>query len=274
MNSPFITYQMGHNMAFESDAPKAVHPSTLCWTSLMKLLLTLILLFFVSAAMSLSFERTAGIIGILALPEVYGSDPCASFVPQDIPIFKTPTTDHPIGKIYVAKPWTFPKEGGCEGLLVKSEITDSVPSGGEMPTMEFGYEQPGAIVLMQTNSWFKIVLSKDNGWVRVTDVKRFLPIEQLLKGNGRYLRKDVLIPLQMIPTQHATPRLSDTRTVEDVPVKLLSFKRFAGALWIQVESLKIDPCTQEKLLEAPISGWVPFHGAKLQPSVWFWSRGC
>ncbi len=29
MNGPFITYQMGHNMAFESDVPKAARPSTL-----------------------------------------------------------------------------------------------------------------------------------------------------------------------------------------------------------------------------------------------------
>jgi len=83
------------NPAVKRDAPPksaAPRPLPLRWTSLMKLLLTLILLLLVSPVMSQSFERTTGIIGILPLPEVFGIEPCANFVPQDIPIFGTPVS--------------------------------------------------------------------------------------------------------------------------------------------------------------------------------------
>lgn len=244
------------------------------WASQMKLLLALALGLFASPVMPQSFERTVGIIGILPLPEVFGFEPCARFEPRDIPVFRSPTTDGPFGKIYVAKHWTYPKEGGCEGLVVRVGTADAVASVDELPTMEFAYEQPGAIVLRQTNSWFEVALSKGTGWVRVKDVERFLPVEQLLKDGLLYLRKGAPIPLHTRPDDSTAPRAPGTRTAIDFPAKLRAFKRVAGTLWIQVETLSANPCTEEKLPAAPISGWLPFHDAKGQPSVWFSSRGC
>jgi hypothetical protein len=240
----------------------------------MKQLLALTLALLAAPVMPQSFERTAGIIGILPLPEVFGFESCARFEPRDIPIFRWPTTGRPFGKIYVAKHWTYPREGGCEGLIVQVGTTDSVTNSGELPTMEFAYEQPGAIVLRQTNSWFEIALSKGTGWVRVKDVERFLPVEQLLKDSLLYLRKGAPIPLYTRPGDPAAPRVPGTRTAVDLPAELRAFKRVAGTLWVQVESLSANPCTQEKLPVAPVSGWLPFHDAKGQPSVWFSSRGC
>ena len=240
----------------------------------MKHLLALALVLLTWPVMPQSFERTAGIIGILPLPEVFGFEPCARFEPRDIPIFRSPTSDRPSGKIYVAKHWTYPKEGGCEGLVVHVGNMESVANGDELPTMEFAYEQPGAIVLRQTNSWFEVALSKGTGWVRVKEVGRFLPVEQLLTGSLLYLRKGAPIPLHTRPGDLAAPRVPGTRTAVDLPARLRAFERVAGTLWIQVESLSANPCTEEKLPVAPVSGWLPFHDARGQPSVWFSPRGC
>jgi len=240
----------------------------------MKQLLALVLALLASPAVSQSFERTAGIIGILPLPEVFGFGPCARFEPQDIPIFRSPATDRPFGKIYVARHWAFPNEGGCEGLVVRVSTTDPVANADELPAMEFAYEQPGAIVLRQTKFWFEVALSKGTGWVRVKNIGRFLPVEQLLKDGLLYLRKGAPVPLHARPADPAVPRLPGTRTAVDLPARFLAFKRVAGTLWIQVESLSANPCTEEKLPAAPVAGWLPFHDAKGQPSVWFSSRGC
>lgn len=221
-----------------------------------------------------SFERTAGIIGILPLPEVFGFEPCARFEPREVPIFRSPATGRPFGKIHVAKHWTYPKEGGCEGLVVQVATTNSAENSGELPTMEFAYEQPGAIVLRQADSWFEIALRKETGWVRVTDVERFLSVERLLKDSLSYLRKDAPLPLHTRPGDPVARRIPPTRTAVELPVKVQAFMRVADTLWVQVYILSANPCTEEKLPEAPVSGWLPFHDAKGQPSVWFSSRGC
>ena len=240
----------------------------------MKQLLALTLVLLAAPVMPQSFERTAGIIGILPLPEVFGSEPCARFEPRDIPIFRSPDAGRPSGRIYVAKHWIYPKEGGCAGLVVQVSTTESVANDSELPGMEFAYEQPGAIVLRQINSWFEIALEKGTGWVRIKDAGRFLPVEQLLKDSLIYLRKGAPMPQHARPGGPVAQRVPGTHTAVDLPVKLEAFERVAGTLWLQVETLSVNPCTQENIPAAPVSGWLPFHDAKGQPSVWFSSRGC
>ena len=240
----------------------------------MKQLLALTLALFAVPVMPQSFERTAGMIGILPLPEVFGSEPCVRFEPREIPIFRSPATGRPFGKIHVAKPWTYPKEGGCSGLVVQVGTTDSVANESALPTMEFAYEQPGAIVLRQADSWFEIALPKGTGWIRVKDAERFLSVERLLKDNLSYLRKNATLPLHTRPGDPVARRVPPTRTTVDLPVAVQAFMRVADTLWVQVDLLSANPCTEEKVPEAPASGWLPFHDAKGQPSVWFWSRGC
>ncbi|MSP41306.1 MAG: hypothetical protein EXR70_22700 [Deltaproteobacteria bacterium] len=93
------------------------------WALHLKHLLALALALLAAPVMSQSFEeRTAGIIGILPLPEVFGGGACDRFEPRDIPIFRSPASGRPFGKIYVAKYWIFPQEGGCEGLVVQSGL--------------------------------------------------------------------------------------------------------------------------------------------------------
>lgn len=238
-----------------------------------KQLAALVLVLVTSPAMG-QFERASGVIGILPLPEVFGAEPCARFDPRDIPVFRSPSSVRPFGRIHVAQRWTHHKDGGCGGLVVRVDSSAPAGNGGELPTLEFGYEQPGAIVLRRAGSWFEIALSKGTGWVQVKDVRRFLPVEQLLKDGLLHLRKGAPVPLHTRPGSPAAPRDQVTRTETDLPAKLLAFERVGGTLWLQVETLSASPCTDEKLPVAPVSGWLPFHDATGQPSVWFSSRGC
>ncbi|MSP41307.1 MAG: hypothetical protein EXR70_22705 [Deltaproteobacteria bacterium] len=110
--------------------------------------------------------------------------------------------------------------------------------------------------------------------MRVKDVGRFLPVEKLLEG-GPYLLTGAPIPLHTRPGDLAPLRVPVTRTEVNLRVNVRAFKRVAGVLWVQVESLSVNPCNEEEKVPAgPISGWLPFHDAKGQPSVWFSPRGC
>jgi uncharacterized membrane protein len=105
--------------------------------SRMKRMLALVLAFLAGPAMSQSFERTAGIIGILPLPEVFGIEPCARFEPTDILIFRSPAAGRPFGRIYVAKQWTYvegqpdlPAEGRSDPAAHEARRSRSATSSG------------------------------------------------------------------------------------------------------------------------------------------------
>src|SRR5688572_31830781 len=84
------------------------------------------------------------VIGLLALPGVFGDGPCARFEPRPIAVYSEADAKQVIGTIEVDQNWSFAPHGGCEGLEV------SVHQGNarsELPTREFEYEAPGAIAL-------------------------------------------------------------------------------------------------------------------------------
>ncbi len=240
----------------------------------MKSLLLVALAFFATPVLPQSFDRAAGIIGILTLPEVFGVAPCERFEPKEIPVFRSPETGRTFGKIHVAQNWRFPKEGGCEGLVVRVSAADAPARADELPAMEFAYEQPGAIVVRRIDPWFEIALSEGTGWVRVPEAERFLPVERMLRDGLTYLRKGGEVPLRAVPGDPAGTRAAVSRTALDLPVRVLAFRRVSDVLWVQIELLGANPCSDEKLPVAPPPGWIPFHDAKGEPTVWFSSRGC
>ena len=84
------------------------------------------------------------IIGLLALPGVFGEGPCKPFEPRAITLYSDAGTRRVMGTIEVDQEWSFAPHGGCEGLEV------SVHEGAtrtELPTREFEYEAPAVIVL-------------------------------------------------------------------------------------------------------------------------------
>src|SRR5262245_2552204 len=85
------------------------------------------------------------VIGLLSLPEVFGAGPCDRFTPAEILLYAEPDGKTRVGSIRVATPWTFPAEGGCAGLTVN--VYSNGRSVGELPTLEYDYEVPAAVVV-------------------------------------------------------------------------------------------------------------------------------
>jgi len=247
------------------------------WASNMKRWLAISLLFFSLTGISSAdgdFDRARGIIGILPLPEVFGKEPCARFKAQDIGLFRTSQSSEYIGRIYVSKPWTFPPSGGCEGLEVTVSISEPVQRNERLPTLEFSYENPGAIVLKREGQWFEIALNEGYAWVRVQDGARYLPVEQLFKGALTYLRWQSQQPLLKSTNRDEAIWSPSSNIRSNLPVEVLGFREVSGLLWVRVRLLDVEPCTEESTNVIPVTGWLPFHDASGMPVIWFYSRGC
>src|SRR5688572_32128021 len=81
------------------------------------------------------------VIGLLALPEVFGRGACDRFTPRPVELRATPQGPV-VGTVIVVKPWTHHSNGGCEGL----EVAVRVPRAATvkpLPNMEYADEETG-----------------------------------------------------------------------------------------------------------------------------------
>lgn len=122
------------------------------------------------------------IVGLLELRQVFGSGPCDRFKPEEVPLFSTPGGADPVAVLRVDRYWTFLSDLSCEGLIVRVHPHGS-GKPAELPTEEFAYEAPAAIVYEQRDRWFRIRLQDGSAWVRITDPARFHPLaDRLTRG--------------------------------------------------------------------------------------------
>lgn len=239
----------------------------------MKSYVAIALILCCSVATSASFEHAAGLAGLLQLPEVFGSEPCDRFKSSPIDLFASPEASIPVGQIYVASPWSYPAAGGCEGLSVRVKRAASA-ADEELPTLEYAYEQPAAIVVSRKGSRFELALATGTAWMNVTDPSRFLPVEKLLSDGLLYLRSGSLKHLYHPPSDSGTLLPVVGRSDVELPVKLLSYAWISERLWLNVQLQHLDECSQESTGLQPLAGWLPFHGKDGRPTLWFRSRGC
>jgi len=155
--------------------------------------------FLAAAALAVLAQSTQSppILGVLRLPEVFGNGTCDRFVPRAVAVFRSAGAARPYARLRVASPWTFPPEGGCEGLRVVVSEDANPGEGVTLPTVEFGYEQSGAIVLGYRSGWYEIAIPGGVGWVHLPGRpdkpgdERFIPVQQLARvfrdpcGDGR-----------------------------------------------------------------------------------------
>ena len=66
-------------------------------------------------ASAVAQQRTR-VVGLLALPEVFGNGPCDRFTPQDVPLYSAPEPGRIVGVIRLDKASTPQSNGGCDAL--------------------------------------------------------------------------------------------------------------------------------------------------------------
>ncbi len=230
----------------------------------------------------LALGDTEPILGLLALPEVFGEAPCQDFEPGEIALFARPAADasapgDPIAFIRVDRPWTHHPQGGCEGLRVGVHPVGAAESA-PLPTREFGYELPGAVVLEREEGWFRIRTPSGSAWLRATERTEYLPLEELLSDALAYMTEGWDGPLAPEPGRTAMAAEldrvgSDPTHWEGMSATLEAHRWLGEELWLEVSVLNHSVC------EGPEPrvvgrGWLPAHGPTGEVTVWFHSRGC
>jgi hypothetical protein len=211
-------------------------------------------------------ERT---IGLLSLPEVFGPSACAPFEPAPIALHAAPNDGRAIAFIRVDKNWSFAPHGGCEGLEV------SVHQGSQhhdLPTREYDYELPGAIVLEHRDGWFRVKLHERSAWLKASLVDRFMPIADLYEEFVGVTAINQSFAGRLSNTPSTTTGPIMPRVVPSQPVRVLEIR----GEWVRVEVLSNSVCTAANNgpPEVVATGWLPLHDREGEPAVWFSSRGC
>jgi hypothetical protein len=214
------------------------------------------------------------VIGLLALPGVFGEGPCQPFEPRAPTLYADGDAKQVIGTIEVDQNWSFAPHGGCEGLEV------SVHEGqqrSELPTREYDYEAPAAIAIDRRGQLVKIQLSGGrSGWVS-SPPARFMSYESLLEEftgvtffteafNGE-LRRAPGLTVANRPITTGKP---------GQPLRVIENRRVGDRLWLHVEVFNHSLCNAgaKGPPETIARGWLLAHAEDGEPAVWFSSRGC
>ena len=210
------------------------------------------------------------VVGLLALPEVFGNGACDRFTPQDVPLYGAPESTRMVGLIRVDQPSIASSSGGCEGLRVGVHMTGTAASD-PLPTKEYAYEESGAIVLARQGGWFLIRLATGSAWVRGSARDTFHPLEQLLLDGLTYLTESW--DGRLAPSAGAQGRPAPVEAKSSQPsVRVIRSQQLRGELWFDLEVIT-SPC-EDPNVKALDRGWVPAHTTSGEPVVWFYSRGC
>jgi hypothetical protein len=231
----------------------------------------------IALMMPLAFAARANaqdrVLGLLQLPEVFSTGPCVPFFPRNVTLYDSPD-GKTIGTIEVDQNWSFAPHGGCEGLEVR---VHQGKGRVELPTREFDYEAPAAIVIDRRSSWFKIRLDGNaSAWVRTDAPSRFLSIESLFEEfTGLTFIADASIR-ELRPAPNTSSNSGGVPVKAGQPVRVIEISRAGDRLWLHVEVYSHSMCTAatDGPPETIGRGWLPAHAADGEPVVWFASRGC
>ncbi len=230
----------------------------------------------VAAVLSLASPAFAQdrVIGLLQLPAVFSEGPCKPFEPRPVSIYAAADAKLVIGTIEVDQNWSFAPHGGCEGLEV------SVHQGEarrELPTREYDYEAPAAIVLDQQGQMFKIrIAEKSTGWVQSAPA-RFMSFETLMEEFTGVTFFTVSFDGALRAAPGATVSNPPTASAKPgLPARVIETRRLGDRLWLNVEVLNHSMCDAAASgpPELAATGWLLAHADNGEPTVWFASRGC
>jgi hypothetical protein len=226
----------------------------------------IVLAVLLSPVPSLAQDR---ILGLLSLPQVFGPRQCAPFEPEEIALHASPNDGRPIAFIRVDQNWSFAPHGGCEGLEVSVHAGERRQT---LPTLEYDYEMPAAIVLEHRDGWFRIRNGAKSAWLKAPLTGRFMPLSELYEEfvGVTAIAQSFTGQLSSTPSNTRGPIMP--RVTAGQSVRVIEFRD----AWIRVEVLSNSACTaaDHGPPEVVATGWLPLHDSEGEPTVWFSSRGC
>ena len=224
-------------------------------------------------ASATSTQAQDRVIGLLSLPAVYGPRTCAPFEPGQVALHAAPDDGKAIAFVRVDQNWSFAPHGGCEGLKV------SVHDGAtrrELPTLEFDYEMPGAIVLEQRERWFKVRLASGSAWVEGSASDRFMSLADLFDEFVGVTAITNAFSGQLVTAPGRAADATSPRVAARQPARVIEIRNVFGRSWAHVEVMNHSVCSAAENGPPDVvgTGWMPLHASDGEPTIWFSSRGC
>jgi len=214
------------------------------------------------------------IIGLLELPQLFGRGECDRYEVQALALYEAADSDRTIGEVRVDRSWSFPANGGCVGRAVGVHMSGAGAAVQKLPTGEYGYEEPGAIVLARDGNRYRIELQEGAAWVEPMAGARFHSFQELVSGDAAYLTASWTGFACARPGDSGSCRKAAVAADSRPAVKVLGYREVRGRLWFELEFPVRDACGEPPPAVPPIRSWVPAYGETGKPAVWFHSRGC
>jgi len=214
------------------------------------------------------------LIGLLALPQLFGHGPCDKYEAHSLALYAYHDSTVALGEVRVDTPWTFHEVGGCGGLEIGVHLFGAQGSATTLPTREFGYEEPGALVLSRRGIRFRIALEDGAAWVEPLAGAAFHPMETLVAENLSYLTGAWNGMVCAEPGQAGTCRAIDPGPGQEPGVTVLGHRNIEGRLWFRIELPSRETCGEPVPAIPRTTGWISGHDNNGGPAIWFHSRGC
>jgi hypothetical protein len=211
------------------------------------------------------------VVGLLALPEVFGRGACDRFAPRPVELYATPQGPA-VGTVLVVKPWTHHSNGGCEGLEVGVRVPRA-EAVEQLPTMEYAYEEPGAVVLERRGKWFRVRLIVGSAWLEASAQDEFHDLEQLFEDGLTHFTEAWNGQVAASPGSVGRPA-KVPRLAAEQPVRVRRASREKEGLWFFVDIMSHSACDGNGEPTVADQGWVPAYGKGDALTIWFYSRGC
>lgn len=146
----------------------------------------------------------------------------------------------------------------------------------DLPTREYGYERPGAMVLEQRAGWYRLALNEGSGWVASDQAGPYHPLEEMLVDSLSYLTSvwdGAMAAAPAAPILRWLHPAWRRHMGGEVMVDVRETQWVNAELWLRLDVLWPAPCSGE---DSTIihSGWVPAYAESGSVNVWFNSRGC
>ena len=215
------------------------------------------------------------LIGLLALPQLFGHGACDKFEAHPLTLYAGDDSTVAIGEVRVDTHWTFHEVGGCGGLEIGVHLFGAQGAATTLPTSEFGYEEPGALVLALRGNRFRIALENGAAWVEPLAGATFHPMETLVAEKFSYLTDAWNGTVCADPGQSGSCRNIDAAGVGPEPgVTVLGHREVAGEIWFEIELPSRETCGEPVPVMPRTRGWISGHDNNGELAIWFHSRGC
>jgi hypothetical protein len=240
---------------------------------MMMAIMSRLLLCLAFVALAAEASAQSRVLGLLSLPEVFGRGACDHFKPEVVSLYRDPGDPAASGSIQVEQYWSFAAHGGCDGLEVRVRWDDTQT---ELPTLEYLYVAPAAIVLERRDRWFRIRLNGDTAWVQASVVDQFMPLGDLFEEfvGVTVINAPFTGRLANAPGSSASPTAPVVLPAQ--AARVIEIRPEGDQSWVQVEILSHTICDagSKGPPQTVATGWLPLHGPSGEPTIWFSSRGC